>query len=720
MSRKRVHQVAKEFHISSEALVELLRGMSIDVKSHMSTVDDDTVDRIKRHFEAEKEKMREESARKEKELARRREQQRPVESVDKSKKPQKKKGSFRDRREDRVAVVASVKKTLALMEGGRRQRKHRRRIREDEDVETSEQEAMPVLTLHDETATVGDLAKLMARPASDIIRACMSLGLMATMNQRLDADTIEAVADELGFAVERPSAVKVEDEEDLAQEPRAPVVTVMGHVDHGKTSLLDFIRRTNVVSGEVGGITQHMGAYEVVLPEGRITFIDTPGHEAFTSMRTRGAQATDIVVLVVSASEGVMPQTVEAINHAKAARVPIIVAMSKMDLLDVNPDAVRQQLAGHGVMVEAWGGETIDVPTSARTGEGVDKLLEAILLQAEMMELTAPRRGRASGVVLEAELGLGLGPVATVLVKSGTLRVGDMLVAGPYCGRARVLMDERGARLKEAPPSKAVRVAGIEGVPQAGDPFQVTADERASREVAERRQTVRKQKGTGAPRRATLEDLYRQIREGDVKELRLVVKGDVQGSLEAVMEALVRLGTGEVRVSILHQGIGAITESDVLLASASKAVVIGYHVRPSARAQEVAEREGVEIRTYRVIYECVADIEQALEGMLEPELLEVITGRVAVRRVFHHPKVGFVAGCYVLEGNIDRSSRVRVLRDGVVKADARIGSLKRFKEDVREVQTGYECGIVIENFGDIHEGDVLEAYKTQEVARTLR
>lgn len=701
--------------------MELLRGMAVDVKSHMSTVDDDTVARIRQHFEAEKEKMREESARKERELARRREQQRRTEQADRPKKPQQqKRPGPRDRREDHGAVVASVKKTLALMEGAHRQRKRRRRMRDDHEIEALEQEAPPVLTLHDETATVGELSKLMDRPASAIIQICMNLGLMATINQRLDADTIEAVADELGYAVQRPGAVEEEGADEETPEPRPPVVTVMGHVDHGKTSLLDFIRRTNVVSGEAGGITQHMGAYEVILPEGRITFIDTPGHEAFTSMRTRGAQVTDIVVLVVSATEGVMPQTIEAINHAKAARVPIIVAMNKMDLLDVNPDAVRQQLAGHGVMVEAWGGETIDVPTSARTGKGVEKLLEAILLQAEMMELTAPRRGRASGVVLDAELDPGFGPVATVLVKSGTLHVGDLFVAGPYCGRARALIDEKGSRLKEAPPSKAVRVAGIEGVPQAGDPFQVTPDERSSREVADRRQILRRHKGEGTPRRATLEDLYRQIREGDVKELRLVVKGDVQGSLEAVMEALVRLGTGEVRVNILHQGIGAVSESDVLLASASKAVVIGYHVRPSARAQESADHEGVEIRTYRVIYECVADIEKALEGLLEPELTEIITGRIAVRRVFHHPKAGFIAGCYVLEGSVDRSSRIRVLRDGVVKADARIGSLKRFKEDVREVQAGYECGVVIENFSDVHEGDVLEAYKTQEVARTLR
>lgn len=718
MSRKRVHQVAKEFNISSEALVELLRAMSVEVKSHMSTIDEETVLRVREHFQAEKDKLREEAARKEREIARRREQ-RVVEPVEaRAKKPDKRLPRSRpDHQRDQGAVVASVKKVMALMEGGKR-RKRRRRSHEEEAPGEASETASPLITLMDETATVAELAKLMGRPPSDVIRVCMNLGLMATINQRLDADTIEAIADELGFAVTRPGVEEEEVPEEGAPEPRAPVVTVMGHVDHGKTSLLDYIRRANVAAGEVGGITQHTGAYEVVLPEGRITFIDTPGHEAFTSMRSRGAQITDIVVLVVSAVEGVMPQTLEAINHAKAAQVPMIVAINKVDLPDASPDTVRQQLASHGVMVEAWGGETLDVLTSARTGKGIDELLEKILLQAEMMELKATRAGRASGVVIEAELDPGFGPMATILIKSGTLRVGDSFVVGPFVGRARALMDERGVKLTEAIPSKAVRVAGIEGVPLAGDPFQVTPQERNAREVAERRQSLRKQRG-GPPKRASLEDLYRQIREGEIKELRLVLKADAQGSLEALDEALSRLGNKEVRVSILHKGVGAIAESDVLLASASKAVVIGFHVRPGAKAQELAEREGVEVRTYRVIYECIDDVRNALEGLLEPEISEVIVGRVEVRQVFHHPKAGAVAGCFVLAGSVDRSSRVRVVRDGVVVADGRIASLKRFKDDVREVQAGYECGIVVENFGDVHVGDHLEAYKKQEVTRTL-
>ncbi len=720
MSRKRVHQVAKEFNISSEALVELLRSMSVDVKSHMSTIDDETVAKVRQHFDAEKDKLREEAARKEKELQRRREV-RVVEPPEAPpKKPPKKKPAAPRTQEDEEAVAASVKKVMALMEGGRRVRRRRKRGRE-EDLQGGEvAEETPVLRLMDESLTVGELAKLMGLPPAEVIKACMSLGVMAAVNHRLDADTIEAVADELGFTVERASLALEEAHEEVERaEPRPPVVTVMGHVDHGKTSLLDFIRRTNVAAGEAGGITQHIGACEVVTPDGSITFIDTPGHEAFTSMRARGAQVTDIVVLVVSATEGVMPQTVEAINHAKAAQVPIIVAINKIDLPNANPDLVRQQLASHGVIVEAWGGETMDVLTSARTGRGIDELLQKILLQAMMMELKAPRSGRATGVVLEAALDHGLGPVATVLVKSGTLRIGDTFVVGPYVGRARALIDERGGRVEEALPSKAIRVAGIEGVPSAGDPFQVTPDERAAREIAQRRQALRKQKAEGPVRRASLEELYRQIREGESRELRLVLKSEVQGSLEALADALGRLGTREVRLTILHQGVGAITEGDVLLASASKAVVIGFHVRPNARAQEVAEREGVQIKTYRVIYECIEDMRKALEGLLEPEVSEVTVGRVAVRRIFHHPKAGTVAGCYVLEGSVDRSSRVRVLRDGVIVADSRIGSLKRFKDDVREVQAGYECGIVIENFGDVHEGDILEVYKVQEVARSL-
>jgi translation initiation factor IF-2 len=549
----------------------------------------------------------------------------------------------------------------------------------------------------------------------------MDLGLMATVNQRLDFDTVEAVADELGFVVERLSDYEeIEDAIEAPAEPRPPVVTVMGHVDHGKTSLLDYIRRANVVGDEDGGITQHMGAYEVVLPEGRIAFIDTPGHEAFTAMRTRGAQVTDIVVLVVAAGEGVMPQTLEAIDHAKAAGVPIIVAVNKMDLPDANPEMVRQQLASRGITVEAWGGETIEVLTSAKNGDGVEKLLESILLQAEVMELEAPRRGRAVGIVLEARLDPGLGPVATVLVKSGTLKLGDTFVVGSHSGRVRALIDEKNERLDEAPPSKPVQVAGISGVPQAGDTLQVTASEKAARDVSERRYELSRQKERGGPSKSSLEELFKQIKDGQAPELRLIIKGDVQGSVEALSDSLGRMSTDEVTMSVIRQGIGAVSESDVLLASASDAIIIGFRVRPGARALELAEKEEVEIRSYRVIYECVEDIHHALEGMLEPEMQENTIGRVDVRQIFHHPRAGTIAGCYVLDGYVERGANVRVLRDGVVVADSKVGSLKRFKEDVKEVQTGFECGVTIENFADVHQGDVLEVYRTEEVARSLQ
>ena len=693
--------------------MELLRGMNVDVKSHMSTIEDEIVEKVRRHFEAQKASAREESAKKEQELARRREQARPLEQPDDSRRRQKKKRRVSaqvEKQRDKETVKASVKRVMAMMEGGKaRKRRRRQKTVEDEAAVHPAQTALIRLT--EDSVTVADLAKMMGRPPADVIRACMEMGLMATVNQRLDLDTVGAVADELGFIVERVSDYdEVEETVVAPAEPRAPVVTVMGHVDHGKTSLLDFIRRANVVGDEDGGITQHMGAYEVVLPEGRITFIDTPGHEAFTAMRTRGAQVTDIVVLVVAAGEGVMPQTVEAIDHAKAARVPIIVAINKMDLPDAHPEIVRQQLSARGITVEAWSGETIEVLTSARTGDGVDKLLESILLQAEVMELKAPRQGRAMGIVLEARLDAGLGPVATVLVKTGTLRLGDNFVVGSCVGKVRTLIDEKNQRLEEAPPSKAVQVAGISGVPQAGDTFQVTASEKAARDVSERRQELSKQKDRVGVGKASLEELFKQIKDGQAKELRLIIKGDVQGSIEALSDSLGRMGSDDVTINIIRQGIGAISESDVLLASASDAIIIGFRVRPGPRASELAEKEEVEIRSYRVIYECVEDIERALEGLLEPEMRESTVGRVDVRQIFHHPRAGTIAGCYVLDGRVERGAPVRVLRDGVIIADSKVGSLKRFKEDVKEVLTGFECGVGLEGFGDFQVGDVIEFY----------
>ncbi len=723
-----MHQVAKEFKISSEALLELLHGMNIPAKSHMSTVEDETVDMIRKHFEVQKAALREEYAKKEKEIAKRRELTKSVdrEEIQRKKTQRHKRGSQpKDGRVSREAVEVSVKRVMAMKGGGAKAKKRRRKQRSSE--ESSSASATPVSTpestilkLLDDSVTVGDFAKLMQRAPADVIKACMDIGLMVSINQRLDADTAETVADEMGFVLERLD--EHADEEEIVEhalEPRPPVVTVMGHVDHGKTSILDYIRRTNVVVGEHGGITQHMGAYEVVLPEGRMTFIDTPGHKAFTAMRARGIQITDIVVLVVAAGEGVMPQTIEAIDHAKAAGVPTIVAINKVDLPDANPDMIRQQLSSYGIAVEAWGGDTMEVLTSAKTGEGIDKLLESILVQAEMMELVAPRKGKVTGVVLEARLDHGLGPVATILVRSGTFRLGDSFIVGTHHGRARALLDEKGGRIIEALPSKAVRVAGISGVPRAGDTFQVAGSEKTAREMAGHKHDLSRKQDLGSSRRASLEDLFRLISEGETKELNLVIKGDVQGSIEALSDALGRLGTDEVRVNVVHQGVGVVSESDVLLASASEAIIIGFQVRPSPRASELAEKERVEIRSYRVIYECIEDIHQALEGLLAPEYREKARGRVEVRQIFHHPKAGTVAGCYVLDGSVDRGAKVRVLRDGVIVTDSKIATLKRFKDDVKEVQTGFECGITVENFGDVHKDDILEIYSTEEIARSL-
>jgi len=721
VSRKRVHQVAKEFSISSEALIEMLKDMKVPVKSHMSTIEDSVVDEIRRRFETEKASVREEYARKEKELARRREQQKPAEKTVESKKRMKRKRpTGKQRKENEQAVRDSVRKVMALMDGGAKGKK-RKKKHKLADGETAEESGTTTsVQVPNEPTTVSTFAQLMDCPPAEIIKMCMKLGMMVTINQPLDTDTMEAIADEMGIEIEvEDKSADTQEVTEGPAEPRNPVVTVMGHVDHGKTSLLDYIRRANVVSDEDGGITQHIGAYEVVTPEGRITFIDTPGHEAFTTMRTRGAQVTDIVVLVVAAEEGVKPQTIEAINHARAGNTPIIVAINKIDLPDANLDVVRQQLASYNVMVEEWGGDVLEAPVSARTGEGIDRLLELILLQAEVMELTAPKDGPAHGVVLEARLDPGFGPVATVLVRQGTLRTGDSFVVGSHSGRARVLMDENGDKVDEAIPSRAVQVAGISGVPSAGDTFQVMSSERAVRDIAERRSEKRRIKDLGTAPKATLEDLFKRIREGEAKELKIVLKADVQGSIEAIVDSISRLGSQEVHVEFVHQAIGGITESDVLLASASEAIIVGFQVRPSSKAQEIAEREGVDIRHYRVIYECVEDIQKALEGLLEPEIREKALGRASVRAIFRHPRAGMIAGCFVLNGTVLRGARCRVLRDGVVMADSRVGSLRRFKEDVREVQSGYECGISVENFTDVHEGDVLEIYTTEEIERSL-
>jgi len=572
--------------------------------------------------------------------------------------------------------------------------------------------------------TVKDLAERMGVKSAEIIKQLMFLGIMATINQEIDVETAVVVAEEMGFRVEvkereldPEELLELEPEEDEPEklQSRPPVVTVLGHVDHGKTSLLDAIRDAKVTATEAGGITQHIGAYQVKYQQKRITFLDTPGHEAFTAMRARGARITDVAILVVAADDGVKPQTVEAINHAKAAGVPIIVAINKIDKPDANPDRVKQQLTEHGLVAEEWGGDTICVPVSALQKTGLDELLEMILLVAEMQELKANPNRAARGTVIEAQVDKGRGPVATVLVQSGTLRAGDPFIAGHTYGKVRAMMDDKGRRIKKATPSIPVEVLGFADVPQAGDELMVTPDEKTAREISSLRQMRKREEDIEASQRVGLEELFKQAREGEVKDLNLVVKGDVQGSVEAVTSSLEKLQNEEVRVNIIHSGVGAVNESDVMLAAASKAVIIGFNVRPDVNARRAAEREKVDIRTYRVIYEAIDDIKAALKGMLQPRLQEVTLGRAEVRATFKVPKVGTVAGCYVHEGKVVKSGKVRVLRDGTVVHEGRIESLKRFKDDVREVAAGFECGIGIEKFNDIKEGDTLEVYLVEEV-----
>jgi len=579
-----------------------------------------------------------------------------------------------------------------------------------------------------ETITVADLAHKMSLKAAEVIKVLMKLGTMATINQVLDQETAMIVVEELGHVATRakldePDAFLAEQQDSAAEvklEPRAPVVTVMGHVDHGKTSLLDAIRRTRVASGEAGGITQHIGAYHVDTPRGMVTFLDTPGHEAFTAMRARGAKVTDAVVLVVAADDGVMPQTIEAINHAKAAKVPIVVALNKIDKPEANPDRVKQDLATKEVVPEEWGGDTMFVEVSAKTGKGIDALLERILLQAEVLELKAPRDAPAKGVVIESRLDKGRGPVATVLIQSGTLKRGDVVLAGAVFGRVRAMLDENGGNLDTAGPSIPVEILGLSDVPAAGSEVLVLGDERKAREIALFRQGRFRDVKLARQQSAKLENIFEQMGEGQAKTLSLIIKADVQGSYEGLAHALSGLSTGEVRVNIVHAAVGGITESDVNLALASKAVIIGFNARADAAARKLAEHGGVDIRYYNVIYEAVDDVKAALSGLLAPEKKESVLGLVEVRQIFKISKVGTVAGCYVSEGLVRRSgAKVRVLRDNVVIHDGELDSLKRFKDDAREVKAGFECGLSIKNFDDLRIGDQIEVYEVVEVARTL-
>ena len=576
-----------------------------------------------------------------------------------------------------------------------------------------------------ETITVKDLSERIGKPVSEIIKKLLLLGIIASINNELDYDTAQLVCSEFDVELElklaetAEEALEAEDTEDdeASLVKRPPVVTIMGHVDHGKTSLLDYIRKAHVTAGEAGGITQHIGAYTVTINGETITFLDTPGHEAFTAMRARGAQVTDIAILVVAADDGVMPQTIEAINHAKAANVPTIVAINKIDKNTANADRIKQELTEYGLVAEEWGGDTIMVPVSAITGEGVDTLLEMILLVAEMQNLRANPNRKARGAIIEAQLDKGRGPVATVLIKNGTLKIGDTIVAGTAYGHVRAMVNDRGERVKAAGPSEPVEVIGFNDVPSAGDTFSAVNDDRLSRQVAEERKDKLRAALIKNSSKASLDDLFSQISAGQTKELNLIIKADVQGSVEAVKQSLEKLSNDEVRVRAIHGGVGAITETDVMLASASNAIIIGFNVRHDNAVRDIAERENVDIRLYRVIYNAIEDVEKAMKGLLAPQYKETILGRAQVRQTFKVSGVGTIAGCYVTEGKIQRNATARLLRDNVVITEAKIDSLKRYKDDAREVGANFECGIGLERFNDIKEGDVIECFTMEEVER---
>jgi translation initiation factor IF-2 len=695
---KRVYELAKELGLPSRDVLAFLAAMGVVAKSHSSTVDEGVVARLK---EAAARGALKEVQAPVRPTRPRRVAPRPV--------------AVQERPTVEAVAPTAVAPSSPAAEAPPAPA-------EPEAPAAPAAEEARVLVVH-RGISVQDLAAKLGVPPAEIVKKLFAVGEMATVTQSLTDAAVELIAAEYGYRAEIRSpeeeAAEEQAEEDRPEDlvPRPPVITVMGHVDHGKTKLLDQIRQTDVAAREFGGITQHIGAYQTRRDGRAITFIDTPGHEAFTQMRARGAQVTDIAVLVVAADDGVKPQTVEAISHARAAGVPIVVAVNKIDKPEADPMKVRQQLAEHGLVPEEWGGDTIFVDVSAKTGQNLDQLLEMLLLVADVLELKANPKALARGVAIEAHLDRGRGPVATVLVRRGTLRVGDAIVCGGAWARVRAMLDENGRPVKEAPPGTPVQVLGFSTVPQAGDEFRVVADERTARHLAQERLAKQRAAELVAQKRVTMEELFAQIERGEASELTIILKADVQGSLEAIEEALSRIKVGDVRVRILHKAVGAITENDVSLARASGAVVIGFNVRPDPKARELAERESVDVRTYQIIYKLVEDVEAALRGLLKPEHEEVVTGRAVVRQTFRVPRVGVVAGCYVEEGRIARGAKVRLLRNGVVLADSVVASLRRFKDDVREVQQGYECGVGIEGFQDIKEGDVLEAYEVREIVR---
>ena len=629
-------------------------------------------------------------------------------------------------------IQKQVRETLEKLQGksskgkGAKYRRNKREAhREQSDAEMEAQALDSKILKVTEFVTVSEVATMMDVPVTDIISSCMMLGMMVTMNQRLDAETLVIVAEEFNHKVEFIGAEVEESIEEVIDNPedlvsRAPIITVMGHVDHGKTSLLDYIRNANVIDGESGGITQHIGAYSVNVGDQKIAFLDTPGHEAFTAMRARGAQVTDLVIIVVAADDDVMPQTKEAISHAQAAGVPIIFAINKIDRPNANPDNVKTQLSSMNLLVEEWGGNIQSQDISAKTGEGIPELLEKVLLEAEILELKANPNKNPVGAVVEALLDKGRGYVSTILVQAGTLKIGDYLLAGKHSGKVRAMFDDKGNNLKEAGPSTPVSILGLDGAPQAGDKFNVFDDEREAKQIASKRSQLQREQSVRTQKTLTLDEIGRRIALGDFKELNIILKGDVDGSVEALTDSFQKLSTEEIQVNILHKGVGAITESDVLLATASDAIIVGFNVRPQGNARAVADREEVDIRTYSIIYDAINDLKDAMEGMLSPEMKEEVTGNVEIREVYKISKVGNIAGCMVMSGKIFRDSQVRIIREGIVVHNGTLTSLKRFKDDVKEVAKGYDCGLQIKNYNDIQQGDVIEAFKEVAVKKKLK
>ncbi|QKY69063.1 translation initiation factor IF-2 [Lentibacillus sp. CBA3610] len=719
MSKMRIYEYAKQNNTTSKEVIQHLKDLNIDVKNHMSTVSIETIVELDKKFgskqpEKNTEQKNDQQNRKSSNQSGNKDNQQKKHKPNQNPKGrnQERKGNQQNKnKKHKNSKKGNKNYSASNSQQQKRQQKPVKKI--------------PEKITYSETLTVADLAGKLNKDTSEIIKKLMFLGVMANKNQDLDDDTVELLCDEFGVEVEKEIILEDTDFDKYLQEDdpadlveRPAVVTIMGHVDHGKTTLLDAIRQTKVTAGEAGGITQHIGAYQIENDGKKITFLDTPGHAAFTSMRSRGAQVTDIAVLVVAADDGVMPQTVEAINHAKAAEVPIIVAVNKMDKEGANPDRVMQELTEYELLPEDWGGNTIFVNMSAMKYEGIDDLLEMLLLVTEMEELKASPNANAFGTVIEAQLEKGRGSVATLLIQNGTLHVGDTVVVGNTFGRVRAMVNDEGERVKTADPSTPVEITGLNDVPQAGDQFLKFTDEKKARQVGEARHQKHIQESRSESSKVSLDDLFEQIKQGDMKEINIVIKADVQGSAEALASSLEKIEVEGVNIKIIHTGVGAIKESDIILASASNAVVIGFNVRPDANAKKAAESEKVDVRLHRVIYKAIEEIESAMKGMLDPVYEEKVIGQVEVRETFKVSKIGTIAGSYVTDGRVTRDSGVRLIRDGVVQFEGEIDTLKRFKDDVKEVAQNYECGITIKNFNDIKEGDILEAFVMEEIERT--